>query len=93
MSGEAVEQITIALPDLITLDLMLPGLAGTEICKLLQQPDQTRRIPIIKLVAKGGEIDCVVGLAPGLDSPLSNTSCSATTAASGWKVKSAKARH
>lgn len=64
---EAVEQITKALPDLIILDLMLPGLAGTEICKLLQQQDETRRIPIIMLTAKGEEIDRVVGLELGAD--------------------------
>jgi two-component system, OmpR family, phosphate regulon response regulator PhoB len=54
-------------PDLILLDLMLPGLAGTEICKILKSNGKTSRIPIIMLTAKGEEIDRVVGFEVGAD--------------------------
>ncbi len=65
-----------SLPDLILLDLMLPGLNGTEICKILKKNEKTFRIPIIMLTAKGEEIDRVVGFEVGADDyvvkPFSN---------------------
>jgi two-component system phosphate regulon response regulator PhoB len=54
-------------PDLILLDLMLPGMSGMEICKVLKGRDKTSRIPIIMLTAKGEEIDRVVGFEVGAD--------------------------
>jgi len=54
-------------PDLILLDLMLPGMSGTEVCKSLKSSDKTSRIPIIMLTAKGEEIDRVVGFEVGAD--------------------------
>ncbi|MDD5285327.1 MAG: response regulator transcription factor [Desulfuromonadaceae bacterium] len=55
------------LPDLILLDLMLPGLLGTEVCKALRKDPRTARIPIIMITAKGDEIDRVVGFEVGAD--------------------------
>ena len=54
-------------PDLILLDLMLPGLLGTEICKLLKSSDKTSGIPVVMMTAKGEEIDRVVGFEVGAD--------------------------
>jgi two-component system phosphate regulon response regulator PhoB len=54
-------------PDLILLDLMLPGMSGMEICKVLKNNEKTVRIPIIMLTAKGEEIDRVVGFEVGAD--------------------------
>jgi two-component system phosphate regulon response regulator PhoB len=54
-------------PDLIVLDLMLPGINGTEVAKILKSQDQTRRVPIIMLTAKGEEADVVLGLEIGAD--------------------------
>jgi two-component system phosphate regulon response regulator PhoB len=54
-------------PDLILLDLMLPGLLGTDICKMLKGNEKTAGIPVIMLTAKGEEIDRVVGLEVGAD--------------------------
>jgi two-component system phosphate regulon response regulator PhoB len=54
-------------PDLILLDLMLPGMSGMEICKVLKNNEKTTRIPIIMLTAKGEEIDRVVGFEVGAD--------------------------
>lgn len=54
-------------PDLILLDLMLPGLPGIEVCKMLKTGERTARIPIIMLTAKGEEIDRVVGFEVGAD--------------------------
>lgn len=54
-------------PDLILLDLMLPGLLGTEVCKALRKDPRTSQIPIIMITAKGDEIDRVVGFEVGAD--------------------------
>jgi two-component system phosphate regulon response regulator PhoB len=55
------------IPDLILLDLMLPGLHGTEVCKALRKDQRTAHIPIIMITAKGDEIDRVVGFEVGAD--------------------------
>lgn len=54
-------------PDLILLDLMLPGIDGLEICKMLKNDMTTTDIPIIMLTAKGEEADVVTGLELGAD--------------------------
>jgi phosphate regulon transcriptional regulator PhoB len=54
-------------PDLILLDLMLPGLDGLEVCKELKNDRKTKSIPIIMLTAKAQESDKVVGLELGAD--------------------------
>jgi len=55
------------LPDLIVLDLMLPDMPGTEVCRRLRSADATRGLPILMLTAKGDEIDRVVGFEVGAD--------------------------
>ena len=55
------------LPDLIVLDLMLPDLSGTEICRRLREQERTRDVPVIMCTAKGEEIDRVVGFEVGAD--------------------------
>jgi two-component system phosphate regulon response regulator PhoB len=71
-----LEEAKSAHPDLILLDLMLPGMMGTEICRLLKGSEGTAGIPIIMLTAKGEEIDRVVGFEMGADDyvvkPFSN---------------------
>ena len=57
-------------PDIILLDLMLPGLLGTEICKILKASEKLSNIPIIMITAKGEEIDRVVGFEIGADDYL-----------------------
>ena len=54
-------------PDLVLLDLMLPDLAGTELCKALKRDPRTRDIPVLMLTAKGEEIDRVLGFELGAD--------------------------
>ena len=54
-------------PDLILLDLMLPGMDGLEVCKALKKESKTSSIPIIMLTAKSQESDKVVGLELGAD--------------------------
>ena len=52
-------------PDLILLDLMLPGMDGISVCKQMQRDHATADIPVIMLTAKGEEMDRVVGLELG----------------------------
>lgn len=56
-----------AVPDVILLDLMLPGLDGLEVCKRLRADKLTRKIPILMLTAKSEELDKVLGLELGAD--------------------------
>jgi len=61
----ALEQARSKQPDLILLDLMLPGMDGLSVYKLLQRESSTSCIPVIMLTAKGEEIDRIVGLEIG----------------------------
>lgn len=54
-------------PDLILLDLMLPGVDGLEVCRVLKREAETREIPLVMLTAKGEESDVVTGLELGAD--------------------------
>jgi two-component system phosphate regulon response regulator PhoB len=64
---EAIKLVARKRPDLIVLDLMLPGLDGLEVCRMLKKEPATVRIPIVMLTAKGEEADIVAGLASGAD--------------------------
>jgi two-component system phosphate regulon response regulator PhoB len=67
-TGEkALQAIRDRLPDLVLLDLMLPGMDGLEVCRQIRGEAQTRHLPIIMLTAKGEEADIVTGLELGAD--------------------------
>jgi two-component system phosphate regulon response regulator PhoB len=67
-SGEdALRMVRSDVPDLIILDLMLPGVDGLDVCKALKNNTETDHIPIIMLTAKGDESDIVLGLELGAD--------------------------
>jgi len=55
------------LPDLIVVDLMLPGVDGLDVCKSLRLDKRTARVPIIMLTAKSAESDRILGLELGAD--------------------------
>lgn len=63
----ALELAKTAKPDLIVLDLMLPGIDGIEVCRILKGQQHTAGIPIIMLTAKNDEIDKIIGLELGAD--------------------------
>ncbi len=65
--NDALESAAKSAPDLIILDLMLPGIDGTEVARRLKADARTTNIPIIMLTAKGEETDVVVGLTLGAD--------------------------
>jgi two-component system phosphate regulon response regulator PhoB len=65
--NEAIEVATEEQPDLIVLDLMLPGIDGTEVARRLKSETRTAAIPIVMLTAKSEETDVVVGLTLGAD--------------------------
>jgi two-component system phosphate regulon response regulator PhoB len=54
-------------PDLVLLDLMLPGIPGTEVCRQLKSSQRTRNVPVIMVTARGEEVDRVVGFELGAD--------------------------
>ena len=64
---EALSNIKKVLPDVLILDLMLPGLSGLDVCKSIRADDDIRDISIIMLTAKGEEIDRVIGFELGAD--------------------------
>lgn len=70
-SGEqALSAIQDHLPDLVVLDVLLPGIDGLDVCKTLKQNSQTFAIPIIMLTARSEEADIVTGLELGADDYL-----------------------
>ncbi len=62
---EGLETARAKKPDLIVLDLMLPGMDGLEVCKLLRANKDTKNIPILMLTAKSSEVDQILGLELG----------------------------
>jgi len=67
-TGECALELSRAKkPDLIVLDLMLPGVDGLEVCRRLKTDPDTRQIPVVMLTAKGEEADIVAGLEIGAD--------------------------
>jgi len=67
-SGEEGLELTRTIePDLLILDLMLPGLSGLEVCRKLKEDPETEKIPVIMLTAKGEEEDIIAGFEAGAD--------------------------
>lgn len=67
---EGLQSARATAPDLVLLDLMLPGVDGLEVCRRLKVDVKTRQVPIIMLTAKGEEADIVTGLELGADDYL-----------------------
>ena len=67
---EGLNLIRNQLPDIVILDLMLPGLDGLSICQQMKSDPSTREIPIIIISAEGEESDVVIGLEMGADDYL-----------------------
>jgi DNA-binding response OmpR family regulator len=65
--GSALDAARSETPDLIILDVMLPGMDGLEVCRQLRRESSTATTPIVMLTAKSDEIDKVVGLEVGAD--------------------------
>jgi len=74
--AEGLRKAQSLLPDLILLDLMLPGMGGLEVCRELRAGEKTKPIPIIMITARAEETDQVEGFAKGADDyvtkPFSN---------------------
>ena len=68
---EALKATQDAHPDLIVLDLMLPGIDGLEVTRILRKEDTTAHVPIVMLTAKGDETDIVTGLELGANDYIS----------------------
>jgi len=64
---EALHALRHSTPDLVVLDLMLPDISGTELCKKIRSDSALAEIPVIMLTAKAAEVDRVVGFELGAD--------------------------
>ena len=68
MTGEnGLSQATRTDPDLVILDIMLPGINGLDVCRKLKQAEATRNLPVILLTAKSEDTDIISGLELGAD--------------------------
>jgi phosphate regulon transcriptional regulator PhoB len=67
---QALKMIQRDKPNLVILDLMMPGMSGLEVCRTLRGRDETAKLPILMLTAKAGEADRVLGLELGADDYL-----------------------
>jgi DNA-binding response OmpR family regulator len=65
--SEAVLHVREKAPDVLILDLMLPGMSGLEVCRTLRDDGETARLPIIMVTARAQESDRVLGLESGAD--------------------------
>ncbi|MBW2286904.1 MAG: response regulator [Deltaproteobacteria bacterium] len=65
--GEAMKSLQAVRPDLMVLDLMLPDLSGTDLCRQLRSDPSFAELPIIMLTARADEVDRVVGFELGTD--------------------------
>ncbi len=64
---EALRALRSSTPDLVLLDLMLPGISGLDVCRSIKSNPATRHVPVVILTAKGEEVDIVSGLELGAD--------------------------
>jgi two-component system, OmpR family, phosphate regulon response regulator PhoB len=64
---QALSLIRRRIPDLVLLDLMLPDMSGTEVCRRIKSDPRTKHVPVVMLTAKGEEVDRVVGFELGAD--------------------------
>ncbi len=78
---EAIDAVGMFEPDLILLDIMMPGLSGYDVCRILQSNPATKHIPIIFLTAVAGEQPMLRGLAAGARDYITKPFVSADLAA------------
>ncbi|WP_457571388.1 response regulator [Desulfovulcanus sp.] len=64
---KALKLVRENMPDLIVLDLMLPGMDGLEVCRQIKAYEETKHIPVLMLTARGEEVDRIVGFELGAD--------------------------
>jgi DNA-binding response OmpR family regulator len=64
---QAIESVRRLTPDLVVLDVMLPGMDGLEVCRRLRADPHSAAIPVVMLTARTDEVDRVVGLEMGAD--------------------------
>src|SRR5271168_1311656 len=64
---QALEKVKRRVPDLLLLDLMLPGMPGLQVCRQMRAERETAHLPILIVTAKGTEVDKVLGLEMGAD--------------------------
>lgn len=78
-SGEdAVELIAKHLPDLVLLDIMLPGINGFEVCEIIRLNPQLKKIKVVFLTARKSELDIAKGLKRGADDYIAKPFSNAT---------------
>lgn len=68
--ASALDALDEVVPDLVLLDLMLPDMSGTEICRHIRNNEATRRTPVLMLTARSEEVDRITGFEAGADDYL-----------------------
>ena len=68
--AQALEQARAHRPDLVVLDLMMPGIDGLEVCRRIRATPEWRALPVLMLTARGEDVDKIVGLELGADDYL-----------------------
>jgi DNA-binding response OmpR family regulator len=69
--GESgLQQARASIPDIVLLDLMLPGIDGLDVCRRLRARSDTAAVPVLMITAKGEDVDKIVGLELGADDYL-----------------------
>ena len=66
-ASEGLACVASRIPDLVVLDLMLPDMSGSEVCRTLRSQADTAELPVVMLTARGEEVDRVVGFELGAD--------------------------
>jgi len=65
-----LQQARAQVPDIVLLDLMLPGIDGLDVCRRLRAQPETAALPVLMITAKGEDVDKIVGLELGADDYL-----------------------
>ena len=65
--GECLEKVDVEVPDLIFLDVVMPGKSGLEVCKMLKSQSKTKHIPVVLFTALGRDVDRKLGAEAGAD--------------------------
>lgn len=65
---QGLEKIKQELPDLVVIDLLLPGMSGEEICRYIRNNEELKKMPVIMITAQTSDVKKIIGMVIGADS-------------------------